>query len=679
MKITQPILTRHILTARTVESLESRIVPSGIGDLFVSISDAPTTSAEPGDTLTYDIDYGYGFIKSSFPTLSGVKLTVNLDPNLSFVPSDNAGSNWVLVSNTLTKNIGALDNGDSGSAPLKLRVKDFISANGYYSGVNTTVVISDDGAHGMESNTQNNQANDSDELTGLTVDPTITGITDPAFAQMGRQATFTVFYNNLGNTDVFFSGTSITVTLPDEVSFNSAASDSRWNDNNDGTITAYGITIPAGSTEDSSISYVVDVNYFKGDRSPLETYAQISSSGPISEKNSSNNDATEFTPIYTGFIVTAPGVAIDGKYAKPVIRVFDKSTGEALYQFSAYEPKYRDSLRVALGDFNGDGADDIVTTTMHNGGRMRFFDGTTGERFSEGPLSAEVAVFGHAKNAGAFVAVGNISGNNLMQPFGDNISRDYPEIVVGSSLGGGKVKVYSLDFQEEVQVYSIVAFGRIDQQLSVIKEYTPFGAKFKGGVRVAVGDVDYLGQGKGIQPALSMGTEDDIIVGQGSGGNKVKVYKGATSDELMTFTVGGAKYRGGVSVGSGYVSEDSYADIIVGRNFGKPSCVEVYSGLSGLNGGTIEKIGPTINPFDNPKNIFGVRVAAADVNGDGIADVIASVGVRNSSLVEFYDGAQLLNGTVEILERTVTAYSQFPNVALWITASKQVFPIVWNT
>jgi len=124
MKITHPILTRRILTARTVESLESRIVPSGIGDLFVTISDA-TTSAEPGDTLTYDIDYGYGFIKSSFPTLSGVKLTVNLDPNLSFVPSDNTGSGWGLVSNTLTKNIGALDNGDSGSAPLKLRVKDF--------------------------------------------------------------------------------------------------------------------------------------------------------------------------------------------------------------------------------------------------------------------------------------------------------------------------------------------------------------------------------------------------------------------------------------------------------------------------------------------------------------------------------------------------------------------------
>jgi hypothetical protein len=678
MKITHPILTRHILTAPTVESLESRIVPSGIGDLFVSISDAPTTSAEPGDTLTYDIDYGYVFINSSFPTLSGVKLTVNLDPNLSFVPSDNAGSNWVLVSNTLTKNIGALDNLDSGSASLKLRVKDFISANGYYSGVNTTVVISDDEAHGMDSYTQNNQANDSDTLTGLTVEPTITGITDPVFAQEGHQATFTVLYNNLGNTDVFSSGTSITVTLPDGVSFNEVESDSRWNDNENGTITAYDITIPAGNTEDLGISYVVDVSYFNGERSPLETRAQISSSEQI-PANSGNNDEIEFTPIYTGFIVTAPGVAIDGKYAKPVIRVFDKSTGEALYSFSAYEPKYRDSIRVALGDFNGDGVDDIVTTTMHNGGRMRFFDGTTGERFSEGPLSAEVAVFGHAKNAGAFVAVGKISGNNLIQPFEDNISRDYPEIVVGSSLGGGKVKVYSLDFQEEVQVDSIVPFGGSNQQLRIIKEYTPFGAKFKGGVRVAVGDVDSFGQSKEIQPAgLFIGTEDDIIVGQGFFGNKVKVYKGATNEELMTFTVGGAKFRGGVSVAAGYVNGDSYADIIVGRNSGKPSVVEVYDGRSGLDGGTIEQIGSTITPFDidplRPKNTFGVRVAAGDVNGDGVADIITSVGVKKGSKVKIYDGMSLSMGQVSLIEdRAITAYSQFPNVALWIAASKQVF------
>lgn len=679
MKITHPILTRHILTAPTVESLESRIVPSGIGDLFVSINDGKDSTAEPGDTLIYDINYGYGFIKSSFPTLSGVKLTVNLDPNLSFVPSDNTGSGWGLVSNTLTKNIGALVNGNSGSAPLKLRVKDFISANGYYSGVNTTVVISDDGIHGTESNTDNNRANDIDTLIGLTVDPTITGITDPVFAQEGHQATFTVLYNNLGNTDVFFSGTSITVTLPDEVSFNQGDSDPRWNENENGTITAYGITIPAGNTEDLGISYVVDVSYFNsGEPSPLETRAQISSSEQIRETNSENNDEIEFTPIYTGFIVTAPGVAIDGKYAKPVIRVFDKSTGEALYSFSAYEPKYRDSIRVALGDFNGDGVDDIVTTTMHNGGRMRFFDGTTGERFSEGPLSAEVAVFGHAKNAGAFVAVGNISGNNLMQPFGDNISRDYPEIVVGSSLGGGKVKVYSLDFQEEVQVDSIVPFGGSNQQLSVIKEYTPFGAKFKGGVRVAVGDVDYFGLGKGIQPALSMGTEDDIIVGQGFFGNKVKVYKGATNEELMTFTVGGAKFRGGVSVAAGYVNGDSYADIIVGRNSGKPSVVEVYDGRSGLDGGTIEQIGSTITPFDidplRPKNTFGVRVAAGDVNGDEVADIITSVGVTKGSKVKIYDGRSLAMGQVSLIEdRTITAYSQFPNVALWIAASKQVF------
>lgn len=667
MKIAPFIFSKRTSPASTVEALESRITPSiitGVDLLISSISDG-TTTIEPGALITYTIQYS----NAGDANATGVDLTAPLDQLTDFVASENPG--WSLDGSTLTKTIGNLNSAATGSTTLKLHVKSQILAG--YSGVGTAVTISGDQ---QEENTGNNSASDYDTLTGLRADPTITQITDPVFAVEGRQATFTVFYNNLGNWGV--SGAEITVTLPDFTSFSFGDG---WTNNNDGTITASNLTIPAGSSEDFSLSYVVNVNFSKEGADSLLTDAAISS-GFFSDANSSNNDASEETPIYSGFIVTAPGVAIDGKYAKPVIRVFDKATGAALYSFSAYEPKYRDSIRVAVGDFNGDGVDDIVTTTMHNGGRMRFFDGTTGERFSEGPLSAEVAVFGHAKNAGAFVAVGNISGSNLMQPtvFRESFG-NYPEIVVGSSLGGGKVKVYSLDFQEEVQeevqVDSIVPFGGNIQALTVIKEYTPFGTKFKGGVRVAVGDVDSFGIGKGIAPQLFEGTEDDIIVGQGFGGNKVKVYKGATSVELFTFSVGGAKYRGGVSVGAGYVGEDPYADIIVGRNFGKPSFVEVYDGRSGLDGGTIEKIGPTINPFENPKNIFGVRVAAGDVNGDGIADIIASVGVRNSSLVEFYDGAQLLNGTVQILERTITAYSQFPNVALWVAASNNAGRSIW--
>ncbi len=596
---------------------------------------------------------------------TGVKLAVPLDTDVSFVPSENSG--WTLDSGTVTKTIGALNADNDGSATLKLHVKNQIASG--YSGVSATVTISGDQE---ESNTGNNSSFDYDTLTGLTADLTITKIADPVVAVQGRTATFTVSYNNLGNTGV--NGASITVTLPEFTSFNSG---SGWVNNNDGTITASNLTIPAGSDSDLSLSYVVNVGFDKGGFAPLETNAVISAAqySQVSDTNLENNSASEETPIYTGYIVTAPGVAIDGKYATPTIRVFDKASGEALYSFSAYEPRYRDSIRVAVGDFNGDGVDDIVTTTMHNGGRMRFFDGLTGHRFDEGPLSGETAVFGHAKSAGAFVAVGNISGNNLMQPFGDAFN--FPEIVVGSSLGGGKVKVYSLDQTVSLPTAQVASFTTIAPQLHVIKEYTPFGAGFKGGVRVAAADVDFFGS-KQLQPQLSIGTEDDIIIGQGYYGNKVKVYKGATSQELFSFTVGGPKYRGGVSVGAGYVNEDPYADIIVGRNSGKPSVVQVFDGQSGLNGGTIQQIGPTITPFDidplHPKNTYGVRVAAGDVNGDGIADIITSVGAKNGSKLKIYDGASLLMNEVKLLEdRTSTIYSQFPNVALWVAASKSAF------
>ena len=664
MKNTPLILTKRASHASAVEALESRITPSiitGVDLLINSFTDGINT-VQPGNEITYTIQYS----NQGDAGATGVMLTTFLDTDASFVPSENPG--WALATNTLTKTIGGLASNTSGSTPLKLQVKNQISAG--YSSIGTTVTISGDQE---ESNTGNNSASDYDTLTGLTADPTITKISDPVIAVAGKQATFTVFYNNLGNTGV--NGASIVVTLPDFVSFSSGAG---WVNNNNGKITASNLTIPAGNATDLSLSYVVNVELPKDESSSLSTQAVISLAmqGNVTDANVSNNTATEATPLYTGLIVTAPGVAIDGKYAPPTVRVFDKASGNPLYSFSAYESRYRDSIRVAVGDFNGDGVDDIVTTTMHNGGRMRIFDGLTGARFAEGPLSGETAVFGHATHNGAFVAVGNISGNNSMQQLVIN-EGNFPEIVVGSSLGGGKVKVYSLDNQPAVVADQIQVFGGNIQQLHVIKEYTPFGAKFKGGVRVAVADVDYFGRGKRIEAQLQSVTEDDIIMGQGFFGNKVKVYKGATSEELFTFTVGGAKYRGGVSVGAGFVNEDLFADIIVGRNSGKPSVVEVYDGGSALNGGTIQKIGPTITPFDadplHPKNHFGVRVAAGDVNGDGIADILTSVGVRNNSLVKIYDGAALLNNQVTIIEdRNITAYSQFPNVALWIAASKNL-------
>jgi len=637
------------------------IVESAV-DLTVSINDI--TSAAPGSTVTYTFTY------SNLGTsgASGVTLTVPLDDRLNFTPGG-ANAGWTLNGNLLTRTIGNVGVSGSGSVTLALQVDSVIEGN--TSGFSTTVTIA--GAE-EESNGQNNDASDFASLTGLTRDLRVTDIEDPNIVVPGRLATFVIHYSNVGNYSI--SGAVIEFTLPSGTSLFGPLSPGWSSSSGTAFIT---VDVPAGGA-DQTVEIVLDIGFIE--EPTITTTAEIDAKAPVEDGNPANDSATEETPVYHGFVVTAPGIAPKNKYAPPVVQVYDRLTGDLLYAFNAYEPNYRDSIRVATGDLNGDGVDDIVTTTQHRGGRMRFFDGLTGERFSEGPLADEVPVFGTAKNRGAFVAVGNV-----IRTF-DGF--DAPEIIVGSALisktvGGGTVKVYSLDVQFPDNGAPEGGQPEI-QSLDLVSQFNPFGNKFKGGVRVAVGDVDLFGNsGKEGEPEQGKDFPiGDIIVGQGYRGNKVRIYEGVNGDVppsgfnlLGEIQVGGARFRGGVSVAAGDVNDDGRADIIVGRNTGKPSIVEVFDGRSIFPGSTPERIGQTINPFDlnpeSPRNAFGVRVASADVNGDGIADIITSVGLKNQSLVKFFiSNVQSGSGQVSFLldeDRTITAYSDFPNVALWVAAS----------
>jgi uncharacterized protein (TIGR03118 family) len=164
-------------------------------------------------------------------------------------------------------------------------------------------------------------------------------------------------------------------------------------------------------------------------------------------------------------------------------------------------------------------------------------------------------------------------------------------------------------------------------------DFMAFNDSFRGGVRVALGDVN----GDGIP---------DIVVGAGPGGGPhVKVYDGQTMALLGSFFAYDPSFRGGVYVAVGDVNGDGHADIITGAGPGGGPHVKVIDGTKLTQvqpGGPIADSALLGSFFAySPAFTGGVRVGAGDVTGDGKADVITGAGPAGGPHVKVFDGADL--------------------------------------
>jgi hypothetical protein len=163
-----------------------------------------------------------------------------------------------------------------------------------------------------------------------------------------------------------------------------------------------------------------------------------------------------------------------------------------------------------------------------------------------------------------------------------------------------------------------------DAQSNTLKyDLHPFSDDFRGGVRVAVGDVN----GDGIP---------DIVTAEGDGGGTVQVFDGATGQPLAgplgSFTPFGPDYHHGLWVAAADVNGDGYADIVVGEDAGGQPRVRVFSGKDG-------SLLADFLAFD-PSFHGGVRVAAADFNHDHHADIVAGQGPGGQA-INVFEGATL--------------------------------------
>jgi len=281
----------------------------------------------------------------------------------------------------------------------------------------------------------------------------------------------------------------------------------------------------------------------------------------------------------------------------PVLHQFNGSAGDSL------------GSSVAFANVTGDGTPDVIIGAENaNGGAgyVKIFNGAD--------FSLVRQIDGNAGDFfGARVAVGDINGDGV------------PDIVVGAygvDVGGatdaGAVRVYD------------GATGSLLYQLNGTGSTDFFGSA------VAVGDI--TGDGKA-----------DILVGAwgadlGGGSNAnigyVRLFDGANGALLAQFNGDNIQDEMGRAVAFGDVNGDGTLDIILGAGSSTHGNIPHFGGyVRVIDGKDFTHI---LYEFDaglprttKPEPNFGYAVAAADVDGDGHADVIVAA----------YRGKLSANGT----------------------------------
>ena len=265
--------------------------------------------------------------------------------------------------------------------------------------------------------------------------------------------------------------------------------------------------------------------------------------------------------------ITSIGVAVGTDAGQPgLARLFDFRTATERVAVNPY-PGFQGGIRVAAGDINGDGIDDLVTAPGPGSPPyIAAYSGATGQ------LLGVILAYAPGFTGGTNIAVGDIDGDG------------HADIVVSFDAG----------FYPVVEVFS----GATGQ---MIRAFLAYPAGYMGGVRVAVGDVN--GDGRA-----------DIVTVTDRG-SLIGVFDGRTQANLSYFFAFQPSFMGVVNVTVADMNGDGIGEIVATATTGFGSFLSV----SDLGGATVYTYLPLLLPPD-----MGLRVAGADINGDGATDLVFS-------------------------------------------------------
>ncbi len=302
-------------------------------------------------------------------------------------------------------------------------------------------------------------------------------------------------------------------------------------------------------------------------------------------------------------VVGAPGfgstdVANEGK-----VYVFS-ADGALLFSLTSPNHEYGGHFfRVALGDVNGDGTDEIVVGAYgenNYSGRVYVFSGIDRSLLMtlESPHPQADAYFGRS------VAAGDVNGDGEA------------DILVGAEYENVGIN----QWQGEAYLFS----GADGSPLLTLDSANPT-ADGEFGTSVAIGDIDGDGRGEMVVGAPSENQDGEDYEG--------RAYIFASDGSLMARLgpPGSAWFGSALAVGD--VNGDGEREIVIGAP-GETANGNFLQGrvyvFSGRNYGVLAAID---RPGAGPWAQFGKSLAVGDVNGDGIPDLaVGAVEGRNASI-----------------------------------------------
>ncbi|MBX9580066.1 MAG: VCBS repeat-containing protein [Gemmataceae bacterium] len=150
------------------------------------------------------------------------------------------------------------------------------------------------------------------------------------------------------------------------------------------------------------------------------------------------------------------------------------------------------------------------------------------------------------------------------------------------------------------------------------------------------------------------GRPDAVEYAQAGGPARVRVTDGATGQVVADGPVYESGFTGGVFAATADFDRDGKAELIVSPDVGGGARVQV---LSLADGRLVVR--DNFFAIDDPQFRGGARVAAGDVNGDGVPDLVVAAGFGGGPRVAIYDGTGLLQGAAA-LPKLVGDFFAFP-------------------